>query len=130
MKFTFKKLSKEAITAWIRENQIFILAFTLPFLTMMALFAAQQIYPFGNRSFLNIDMYHQYFPFLTDFFHKLKEGDSLYYSWNAGIGSNFIALYAYYLATPINWLCVLVPEAYLLEYMSYLVITHLKLYIT
>ena len=127
MKFTFKKLSKEAITAWIRENQIFILAFTLPFLTMMALFAAQQIYPFGNRSFLNIDMYHQYFPFLTDFFHKLKEGDSLYYSWNAGIGSNFIALYAYYLATPINWLCVLVPEAYLMEYMSYLVIVKIGL---
>ncbi len=127
MKFVLKKCSKETIQNRIRENQVFLLAFALPFITMLALFAAQQIYPFGNRSFLNIDMYHQYFPFLTDFFHKLKEGDSLYYSWNAGIGSNFIALYAYYLATPINWFCVLVPESYLMEFMSYLVVVKIGL---
>ena len=127
MKFVLKKCSKETIQNRIRENQVFLLAFALPFITMLALFAAQQIYPFGNRSFLNIDMYHQYFPFLTDFFHKLKEGDSLYYSWNAGIGSNFIALYAYYLATPINWFCVLIPESYLMEFMSYLVVVKIGL---
>lgn len=120
-------MSKENITEWIRQNQMFILAFALPFFTMVALFAANKIFPFGDRSFLNIDMYHQYFPFLTDFFHKLKEGDSLYYSWNAGIGSNFIALYAYYLATPLNWLCVLVPEAYLMEFISYLVVVKIGL---
>lgn len=127
MNFTFKKIAKENINHWAHKNQVFILAFSIPFITMMILFAIQQIFPFGNRSFLNIDMYHQYFPFLTDFFHKLKEGDSLYYSWNAGIGSNFIALYAYYLATPINWLCILVPEAYLMEFMSYLVIIKIGL---
>lgn len=120
-------LSKENIMQSLKKNQIFILAFALPFITMMVLFAIQGIYPFGDRSFLNIDMYHQYFPFLTDFFHKLKEGDSLFYSWNAGIGSNFIALYAYYLATPINWLCIFIPEAHLMEFMSYLVIVKIGL---
>lgn len=127
MKFNQKLLQKRNILEFCKKNQLYILAFVLPFITMLALFAINHIYPFGYRSFLNIDMYHQYFPFLTDFFHKLKEGDSLYYSWNAGIGSNFIALYAYYLATPINWLCVLVPEAYLMEFMSYFVIVKIGL---
>ena len=109
------------------KNKLHIVSFGIPFITMLVLFAMNRIYPFGDRSFLNIDMYHQYFPFLTEFFHKLRGGESCFYSWNAGIGSNFIALYAYYLASPVNWLCILVPEAYLMEFMSYLVIVKIGL---
>lgn len=109
------------------KPKLYIVSFGIPFFTMLILFAWNRIYPFGDRSFLNIDMYHQYFPFLTDFFHKLRSGDSVFYSWNAGIGSNFIALYAYYLASPLNWLCVLIPEAFLMEFMSYLVIIKIGL---
>ena len=109
------------------KQKLYIAAFGIPFVTMLVLFAISRIFPFGDRSFLNIDMYHQYFPFLTEFFHKLRNGDSLFYSWNAGIGSNLIALYAYYLASPINWLCVLVPEAFLMEFMSYLVVVKIGL---
>ena len=85
---------KKRVTDFIIKNGLYIAAFGIPFFTMLFLFAAKKIYPFGDRSFLNIDMYHQYFPFLTEFFHKLRGGESLSYSWNAGIGSNFIALYA------------------------------------
>ncbi|MBQ8040383.1 MAG: YfhO family protein, partial [Lachnospiraceae bacterium] len=115
------------ITCLKSKNKLHIVTFGIPFFTMLVLFAISKIYPFGDRSFLNIDMYHQYFQFLTEFFHKLKEGEAGFYSWNAGIGSNFIALYAYYLASPINWLCILVPEAYLMEFMSYLVIVKIGL---
>lgn len=118
---------KPSLRNWIHANQLYILAFFIPFVTMLVLYAIQDIFPFGDRSFLNIDMYHQYFPFLTDFYHKIKEGDSLFYSWNAGIGSNFVALYAYYLATPLNWLCIFVPEAYLMEFLSYLVVVKIGL---
>ncbi len=67
-------------------------------------------------------MYHQYFPFLVEFYHKLRNGESLFYSWNTGIGSNFLALYVYYLASPANWLCILVPERFLMEFLSYMVV--------
>ena len=109
------------------KQKLYIAAFGTPFLTMLILFAINKIFPFGDRSFLNIDMYHQYFPFLTEFFHKLRTGESLFYSWNAGIGSNLTALYAYYLASPVNWLCVLVPEAFLMEFMTYLVVVKIGL---
>lgn len=108
-------------------NQLYLISFFIPFITMIAIFIGNQIFPFGDRSFLHIDMYHQYFPFLTEFFHKLRSGDSLFYSWNTGIGSNFVALYAYYLASPINWLAVLCPEKYLMEFMTYLIVIKIGL---
>ena len=46
----------------------------------------------------------QYAPFFAEFRHKLADGGSLLYSWNVGMGVNFAALYAYYLASPLNWL--------------------------
>ena len=70
---------------------------------------------------MHSDMYHQYVPFLSEMQSKLKSGDSLLYSWNVGIGSNFLALYGYYMASPINWLVVLVPDQYLIEFMTWLV---------
>ena len=51
---------------------LYITAFFIPFILMMIIFMIQSIYPFGDRSFLHIDMYHQYFPFLNEFYHKLK----------------------------------------------------------
>ena len=108
--------------AFFKRNALYISAFLLPFLVMLAIFILQRIYPFGDRSFLHIDMYHQYFPFLTEFYHKLKTGDSLFFSWNTGLGSNFLALYTYYLASPFNWLCIFIPEQFLMEFQSYLVI--------
>ncbi len=106
---------------------LYLAAFLLPVLVMLIIFAVQKIFPFGDRSFLNIDMYHQYFPFLTEFYHKIKNGESLFYSWNTGIGSNFLALYVYYLATPTNWLALLCPEQYLMEFISYMVIIKIGL---
>lgn len=119
MKFDLKTYTK--------KKHPYLLAFAIPTIIMMIIFAAREIFPFGDESFLNIDMYHQYFPFLSEFYHKLKNGESLFYSWNTGIGSNFLALYVYYLATPTNWLCLLVPEAYLMEFITYMVVIKIGL---
>ncbi len=108
-------------------DKLYLFSFLIPALIMFVIFIIRDIYPFGERSFLHIDMYHQYFPFLVEFYHKLKGGESLFYSWNTGIGSNFIALYVYYLASPFNWLCVLFPEDLLMEFLSYLIIIKIGL---
>ena len=56
------KTKKKAVSAnkfqfssFCKKNQIYIAAFLIPFITMLALFAVDSIYPFGDRSFLNID---------------------------------------------------------------------------
>ena len=103
-------------------NKLYLFAFLISTVIMLVIFAIREIYPFGDRSFLHIDMYHQYFPFLVEFYHKLKNGESLFYSWNTGIGSNFLALYVYYLASPTNWLAIFCPEGHLMEFITYMVV--------
>ena len=100
----------------------YAVAFLLPFFVTLALFAVRKIYPFGDITFLKKDMYQQYTPFFYEYYRKLKSGDSLWYSWNAGLGSNFLAVIVYYLASPLNFLIVLFPEKYILEFMSYSVV--------
>ena len=37
-------------------------------------------------------------------------------------GSEFFSLYAYYLASPVNWLLVLCPKAFIIEFMTLLIV--------
>ena len=112
---------------WKKTDKDLLAAFLIPTLLMLVLFIIQGIYPFGSRSFLYMDMYHQYMPFFSEFVEKIKAGEGLAYSWNVGIGSNFLALYVYYLASPLHWLAFLFPKEHLLEFMSYLVIIKIGL---
>ncbi len=96
----------------------YIAAFFVPVVIMIIIFAQRGIFPFGEESFLRTDMYHQYAPFFSEFRHKLAEGGSLLYSWDIGMGVNFAALYAYYLASPLNWLLILCPGKYVIEFMT------------
>lgn len=111
----------------IRYKIALVLSFLLPVIIMLAIFMERGIFPFGSRSFLYSDMYHQYMPFFTEFMEKIKAGEGLAYSYQVGIGSNFLALYVYYLASPLHWLAFLMPQAYLMEFMSYLVIVKIGL---
>lgn len=85
------------------------------------------VYPFGERTFLRTDLYNQYAPFFSEFWRKLRSGDSLAYSWNVGMGSNFWALYAYYLASPFNFLVVFVPQTHIIEFMTALIVIKIGL---
>lgn len=99
-----------------------IAAFFIPVLIMVIIFAQRGIFPFGEETFLRTDMYHQYAPFFSEFRHKLTGGGSLLYSWDVGMGVNFSALYAYYLASPLNWLVLLCPSSLIIEFMTCMIV--------
>ena len=80
----------------------FLLAFLFPALTVLAAFAVTGCYPFGDRTILTVDLYHQYCPFLVAFRDKVLSGESLFYSWNDGLGQEYYAAYANYAASPLN----------------------------
>ena len=110
---------KEKLAVWMKKNWIWsALAFGIPFVVSVIICAAAGIYPFGENCILHVDMYHQYCPFFMEMQEKLVNGESLLYSWNLGLGSDFVALYAYYLASPLNWLLLLCPEGLVIEFMT------------
>ena len=98
------------------------MAFLIPFLICIGICIGNGIFPLGNSCMLHVDMYHQYCPFFTEFLDKLQNGGSLLYTWNLGLGSDFVSLYAYYLASPLNWLIILCPKAYVIEFMTLLIL--------
>ncbi|MBR4605189.1 MAG: YfhO family protein [Lachnospiraceae bacterium] len=112
---------------WDITRMAWIFAFFAPFVLMMAIFIGNGIFPFGKRSFMFSDMYHQYVPFFQEFMDKIKAGEGIDYSWNVGMGSNFRALFIYYTASPFNWLAFLFPQKYLIEFMSYAVVVKIGL---
>ena len=105
-----------------KRNIPVIAAFVICAAAMVLIFAARGIYPFGDEMYLRSDMYHQYATFLKEFQSILKNGDSLLYTWNIGLGSDFIGTYAYYLASPVNWLVYFLPTGYIPEIMACFII--------
>lgn len=95
-----------------------VLAFFIPFLIMGYMFARAGVFPFGERQVLYSDCKQQYYPFLKEFQSKLQSGDSMLYSWRNGLGTNFIAMIAYYIASPLNLLTFFVPREYVREAMA------------
>lgn len=97
------------------------LAFAIPCVGMLFVMLISQYEPFGKYSMLYSDMYHQYYPFFVAFRQALRSGSGLIYTWSVGMGMDYLGLIAYYLASPLNLLSVLIPEGWLLEYFSLLV---------
>lgn len=106
------------------ENTKFymILAFILPMLLMVIGFANKKVFPFGDQQILVTDLWHQYYPFFRVLHEKLQSGDSLLYSWQSGMGTNFLALLAYYGASPLNLLSIAVPSTFLREALTVILI--------
>ena len=103
------------------KNLNFIpLGFLIPFCWMLVFMIISSVLPFGNKSLLYSDGYHQYYPFFKEFRRALLSGESLLYSWNVGMGIDYLGLISYYVASPLNLLSILVPEDYLLYYFTYL----------
>ncbi len=105
----------------------YLIAFFVPIFCMLIIFAGKEIFPFGDRSFLRTDLYHQYAPFFQEFKDKLSNFDGLFYTWDIGLGTNFMALYAYYLASPINWLLFIWPRAFVIEFITYGIVLRMAL---
>ena len=109
------------------EKLPLLLAFALPILIMLGIFAGKEIYPFGNRCFLRTDLYHQYVAFFENFAERVRNGQSLSYAWEIGLGSNYLALFAYYLSGPMQLLAFLIPEGSIIEFITALIVLKIGL---
>jgi len=112
---------------YLKSKKSYLLSFLLPVISMLLIFFFRGIFPFGDETFLRTDMYHQYAPFASEFNYKLQHGGSLLYTWDVGLGINFSALYAYYLASPLNWLLLICPKGLILEFMTYMIVLKIGL---
>lgn len=109
----------------LKENRFIWIAFFVPFCIMGLSFALHKFFPFGDNQILVVDLWHQYFPFIMELREKLTFGESLLYSWNVGMGTNFLGLASYYTSSPLNFLLVFAPEKYVIPGLQLLVLARM-----
>jgi uncharacterized membrane protein YfhO len=98
----------------VSDNKYLALSFIFPVVILGTVFALHGVYPFGNRQILINDLYHSYYPFLSGFWHKLREGAISPWSWTAGIGHDNVSSLVNFL-DPLYLLTVIVPHTVLRE---------------
>ena len=94
------------------------LAFFIPFLGMILAMTVKSFKcsTYSHFSMLYGDMYHQYYPFFTVFRRTLRNSKSLFYTWDIGMGMDYLGIISYYLASPLNLLGALVPDQWVLHF--------------
>ena len=119
---------KNRAGAWTRSGAFYLwIGMLIPLLVTFLGFIIIKVWPFGDGTVLIIDSLHQYLPFYTDFHEKLVHHESLFYSFSGGLGYNFWGTYAYYLASPLNLLIVLVPTANVGDFMDLMILLKIGL---
>jgi len=120
MKSGFKKLLTTDIKAIPHEYQV--ASFLLPVFLLLVTFISKHIHPFGDGALFTCDLYYQMAPILAELRHKILAGESLFFTWNIGMGTNFWPTIAYYAASPLNLLLLLFPQKNLYDGITLLIL--------
>lgn len=83
---------------------------------MMFVYYCYSLFPFGGKTILRMDMYHQYGPLFAEFYDRVTNLESFIYSWRTGLGGPFLGNFFNYLSSPSAILILLLghqnmPEA-------------------
>lgn len=96
---------KKKIRGFIKENWPYMTAsFFIPFFIMVIVYLSLGIYPGSSRSVMASDSFSQFSNFHASFNNVLHGKQSIFYTWNASLGLNYLSLISYYLGglfTPI-----------------------------
>ncbi|MBP5379745.1 MAG: YfhO family protein, partial [Ruminococcus sp.] len=106
------------------ENGVlhFLLAFFIPSAIMLYAFMKNDMHPYGSNQMLVVDLCHQYYPFFRVFCEKLMTGGSFMYSWQNGMGTNFLSLISYYASSPLYWVSVFFDDEHVRDSLMYILI--------
>ena len=110
-----------------RKRTIYILSFLLPLCTLICGMVYLGVTPFGDNSLVIIDGLHQYMPFFSVLYDKLRGGESFFYTFRTGLGINFLSLLSYYLSSPLNLIIVFFKRSQLNMVVSWLIVLKLSL---
>lgn len=100
----------------LKNNRYVLLSSACATVIMLLVYFCFNVSPFGDMTILRMDLYHQYGPLFGELFERLKNFDSLLYSWKSGLGGNFLGNYFNYLSSPLTPIILLfghrrIPQA-------------------
>ena len=101
--------------AFLKSKKYLYPSFLAPVGILIAVYAILNIFPFGERSILTLDMNAQYIYYFEQLRDILTGNGSLIYTWERTLGGEFLGFYTYYLASPLSLILVLFPSSLMVE---------------
>ncbi len=97
------------------RNKAYILAFFIPAAILYIAYAVFGVYPFGERSVLALDLNAQYVSYFEYMYDVFAGKESIFYCWSRSFSGEFLGLFAYYLASPFNFIVWAFPRELITE---------------
>ena len=91
----------------VKKITLYALAFFIPFFVLLGIIITLKVYPFGENTYMPVDAFNQYTPYLQYFKEAILGTNSMFYSLGKSIGGEMYGLFTYYLMSPFNLIALL-----------------------
>jgi len=110
-------------TGNIKKLSFLILGFCIVGIILMVALKNAEIYPFGDNTMIYHDMEYQYMDNLT-WLRNVLHGDGRFtYSFSLGMGGGTAAFFAYYLASPFNFLLIFASKENIVLWITIIILS-------
>ncbi|MBR1597412.1 MAG: phosphoribosylformimino-5-aminoimidazole carboxamide ribotide isomerase [Lachnospiraceae bacterium] len=101
------------VWSFVKNQYVYVLTFIFAFAMMAGAWIIGDVGPFGGKCLVVVDGVHQYLPFFSEYQEKLTHLSDIQYTFDVGMGNNFISLWSYYLSSPFNLIIMLCSKSHL-----------------
>lgn len=91
----------------VKDKYIYVITFLIALAMIIGAWIVGDVGPFGGKCMVVVDGVHQYLPFFSEYQEKLKHLSDFQYTFDVGMGNNFVSLWSYYLSSPFNLIILL-----------------------
>ena len=104
------------------KRKYYSLSILIPVFLLLFIFILFSMTPFGNRTWLTVDLGQQYVDFFAYYQDTLlHHPEQFFYSFSKSIGGEMVSLWSYYLLSPFNLIFLMIPKSYITMGISLLI---------
>ena len=92
------------------NSKLYVLTFLVSAAIISIIFIFNRVTPFGGKSLLCVDFYHQYGPMLGELYDRLHGSGGFLYSFSMGLGLPFFRNFLNYMSSPFNLIITQTPQ--------------------
>ncbi|MBP1562928.1 MAG: YfhO family protein [Oscillospiraceae bacterium] len=108
-------MEKTSFGKIVLSKKAYWLSFIIPAAILFAAYALFGVYPIGQKSVLALDLNAQYVSYFDYMYDVLGGKESIFYTWSGTLSGEFFGTFAYYLASPFNFIIWLFPREFITE---------------
>lgn len=109
------------ILNFISKYKLYLLTFLASTIVISIIYILNSVTPFGGKSLLCVDFFHQYGPMLGELYDRIHHGKSLLYSFSMGLGLPFFRNFLNYMSSPFNIIILFFSKSNLLTSYSFVI---------